>query len=152
MKIPALAQSIVRGFGRLHVAFFRAVAGRGSSRTLLLTTAGRKSGRPVSVPLFYAADGERLYIVASFGGNDEAPGWYRNLLANPEVEVERDGRKVACVAKSLSPEEARPIWPKVLAVWPSYARYQKKTKRLIPIVELTPAGPQRRRSTAVPAE
>ena len=139
MKIPPFAQSIVRGFGKLHVAFFRAVGGRGSSSTLLLTTTGRKSGRPIAVPLFYAAEGDRLYIVASFGGNDEAPGWYRNLLANPAVEVEVSGRRAAYRAKSLSPEEARPIWPQVLAVWPSYASYQKKTKRLIPIVELTPA-------------
>src|SRR5688572_31019135 len=128
MKITPFAQSIVRGFGKLHVAFFRAVGGRGSSSTLLLTTTGRKSGRPIAVPLFYAAEGDRLYIVASFGGNDEPPGWYRNLLANPAVEVERAGKKGAYRAKSLSPEEARPIWPKVLAVWPSYASYQKKTK------------------------
>ncbi len=140
MKIPPFAQSIVRGFGKLHVAFFRAVGGRGSSSTLLLTTTGRKSGRPIAIPLFYAAEGDRLYIVASFGGNDEPPGWYRNLLANPAVEVEVSGRKGAYRAKSLSPEEARPVWPKVLAVWPSYASYQKKTKRLIPIVELSPAA------------
>ena len=138
MKIPALAQSVVRGFGRLHVGFFRAFGGRGNASTLVLTTTGRRSGRPVSVPLFYAADGERLYIVASFGGNDDAPGWYRNLLADSAVEVERGGRKAPYVAKSLSAEEARPIWPKVLAVWPPYASYQKKTKRLIPIVELKP--------------
>ena len=143
MKIPPFAQSIVRGFGKLHVAFFRAVGGRGSSKTLLLTTTGRRSGKPVAVPLFFASDGRdpeiaRLYIVASFGGNDEAPGWYRNLLANPVVEVEVGGRKGAFVAKSLSAEEARPIWPKLLAVWPSYASYQKKKTLLIPIVELTP--------------
>ena len=145
MKIPRFAQSIARGFGRLHVAFFRISRGRGTSNTLVLTTIGRESGRPVAVPLFFASeDGTpetaRLYIAASFAGNDEAPGWYRNLLANPAVEVERAGRKGAYVAKSLSGEEARSIWPKLLAVWPPYASYQKKTKRLIPIVELRPAS------------
>jgi deazaflavin-dependent oxidoreductase (nitroreductase family) len=143
MKIPRFAQSIVRGFGQLHVAFFRTFGGRGHSSTLVLITTGRKSGRPISVPLFYVAEGgvgegQRLYIVASFGGNDEAPGWYRNLLANPSVEVEVGGRRGKFRAKSLSPEEARPIWPKLLELWPSYASYQKKTKRLIPIVELSP--------------
>jgi deazaflavin-dependent oxidoreductase (nitroreductase family) len=143
MKIPRFAQSIVRGFGKLHVAFFRTFGGRGNRSTLVLTTTGRKSGRPVAVPLFYAAHGDggerdHLYVVASFGGNDEPPSWYRNLVANPSVEVERAGRRATYRAKSLSPEEARPIWPKVLAVWPPYASYQKKTTRLIPIVELSP--------------
>ena len=139
MKIPAAAKAIIRGASRAHVAFFRLWKGKGlgNGSTLVLTTIGRKSGRSLSVPLFYVGEGDRLYIVASFGGNDEPPAWYRNLVANPEVGVEVEGRSGEYRARELTPAEARPIWPKLLAMWPSYASYQKKTKRLIPVVELS---------------
>ena len=140
MKISVFAKAVIRGWGGLHNAFFRARGGRGfgNDNVLLLTAIGRKSGRAVTVPLIFAREGDRLYVVASFGGNDEPPGWYRNLSANPDVSVEVGGTHGSYRARSLSAEEARPIWPKLLAIWPAYATYQKKTKRLIPIVALTP--------------
>jgi proline iminopeptidase len=105
---------------------------------LILTTHGRKTGREVSTPLLYVEENEKLYLVASFGGNDAHPGWYRNLVANPEVKVERYHGARRYRARSLSPEEASKVWPKLLALYPTYADYQKKTTRVIPVVELTP--------------
>jgi proline iminopeptidase len=92
----------------------------------------------VSVPLLYVEEDGNLYIVASFGGNDTPPGWYKNLVANPEVGVELHNQVQRYRARSLSPEETEKVWPKLLALYPTYADYQKKTARVIPVVELTP--------------
>ena len=140
MKMSPFTKAVVRAFSGLHASVFRAFGGRGlgNGNTLLLTTQGRKSGHKVSVPLLYVNEGDRLYLVASFGGNDEPPGWYRNLSVHPEVEVEAPERAGRYRARSLTSDEAAPIWPKLLAIYPAYASYQKKTTRLIPIVELTP--------------
>ena len=56
--------------------------------TLLLTTTGRKSGERFIFPLFYGTEGAGYFVVASKGGAPQHPGWYRNILANPEVEVQ----------------------------------------------------------------
>jgi deazaflavin-dependent oxidoreductase (nitroreductase family) len=56
--------------------------------SLLLTTTGRKSGEKYIFPLFYGEDGKSYIVVASKGGTPEHPNWYRNLVANPEVEVQ----------------------------------------------------------------
>ena len=142
MKIPAVATFIVRSVSQIHGHLYRILGGRGplGKDTLLLTTRGRRSGRLVATPLYYVAEGECLYIVASFGGNDVAPHWYFNLRAHPEVKVEVGDTDGTYHARSLGPEEAKPLWPKLLSMYPSYERYQGWTARMIPIVELTPAG------------
>jgi len=101
-------------------------------------TRGRKTGRETAAPLLYVADGERLYVVASFGGSDTPPCWYRNLVVNPEVKAEVGGTTRSYRARTLGADEAKPVWPKLLAIWPAYESYQKRTTRVIPIVELAP--------------
>jgi deazaflavin-dependent oxidoreductase (nitroreductase family) len=61
--------------------------------SLLLTTTGRKSGEKFIFPLFYGETGASYIIVASKGGAPEHPGWYKNLLANPDVERKSSRRK-----------------------------------------------------------
>ncbi|MBI1817074.1 MAG: nitroreductase family deazaflavin-dependent oxidoreductase [Deltaproteobacteria bacterium] len=136
---PILA-NVVRGVTRLHATLYRVVGGKGllGKNTLIVTTRGRKTGREVPTPLLYIAEGERLYIVASFGGSDTPPHWYRNLLVHPDVKVELGGATRGYRARSLNPEEAAPLWPKLKAMYPPYDSYQKKTTRVIPIVELSP--------------
>ena len=107
--------------------------------TLILTTRGRKTGREISKPLLHVKDGGRLYLVASYGGSDSAPAWYLNLTANPEVKVRIGRSEKICRARILTPDEAKRLWPKLLAIYPAYADYQKKTSRVIPVVELTPS-------------
>lgn len=132
---------LVRSVGSFHAAVFRAFGGRGivARNILLLTTRGRKSGREITNPLLYVERDGRLYIVASFGGSDTPPGWYKNLLAHSDVQVERAGDRRLYRARSLDATEAAPIWPLLLAIYPAYADYQKRTTRVIPIVELIPA-------------
>ena len=97
-----------------HTAIFRLTGGRiGGSVVggpiLLLHHTGAKSGKKRISPLLYLPDGERMVIVASKGGYTKHPGWFHNLMANPDTQVElpREG-KVAVRARKAPPEQRRP--------------------------------------------
>lgn len=104
--------------------------------TLLLTTTGRKTGKERTTPLIYQPDGDAYLVVASKGGADEPPLWYRNLQADPEVKVQVKGDRFTARARTATPEEKPAMWRKMAAVWPDYDEYQKKTSREIPVVVL----------------
>ena len=106
--------------------------------SLLLTTIGRKSGDKYIFPLFYGKTGNSYIVVASKGGAPEDPGWYRNLVANPEVEVQVGTEKIRAKARTAAGEERARLWEKALEFWPPYADYQTKTPRQIPVVVLDP--------------
>src|SRR6195952_4350031 len=108
--------------------------------SLLLTTTGRKSGEKYIFPLFYGDDRNSYIVVASKGGAPEHPGWYRNLVANPEVEVQVGTKKIKAKARTTSGAERERLWEKALKFWPPYADYAKKTEREIPVVVLDPVG------------
>jgi proline iminopeptidase len=108
--------------------------------SLLLTTTGRKSGEKFIFPLFYGEDGNSYIIVASKGGAPEHPGWYKNLFANPEVEVQVGTKKLKARARTATGEERARLWEKALKFWPPYADYAKKTPREIPVVLLDPVA------------
>ena len=104
--------------------------------SLLLVTKGRKSGEKYLFPLFYGETGSSYYIVASKGGAPDHPGWYKNLVANPEVEVQVGTKKLKAKARTVTGEERAQLWPIALKFWPPYAEYAKKTEREIPVVVL----------------
>jgi deazaflavin-dependent oxidoreductase (nitroreductase family) len=106
--------------------------------TLLLTAKGRKSGEPYRTALIYGRDGANYIIVASKGGAQKHPEWYRNLVANPEVEVQVLGDRFKAKARTASAEERPALWELMAEIWPAYNDYQKKTDRLIPVVILEP--------------
>ena len=116
------------------------VPGRGeiTAPALLLTTIGRKSGEKFMFPLFYGTDGDSYFVVASKGGAPEHPGWYRNILANADVEVQVGTKKVKARARTAEGEERARLWEKALEFWPPYADYKLKTEREIPVVVLDP--------------
>ncbi|MFO1082358.1 MAG: nitroreductase family deazaflavin-dependent oxidoreductase [Reyranellaceae bacterium] len=105
---------------------------------LLLTTTGRKSGERYIFPLFYGKTGNSYIIVASKGGAPEHPGWYRNLLANPEAEIQVGTQKLKVRARTASGGERGKLWDEAIKFWPPYTDYQKKTEREIPVVVLDP--------------
>jgi len=141
VKISPVSQQLIRFVSQMHVCFYRLWGGMTplNRNTLILTTRGRKTGREISKPLLYVEDDGRLYLVASYGGSDSAPAWYLNLTANPEVKVQIGRSNKICRARILTSSEANTVWPKLLAIYPAYADYQKKTARVIPVVELTPS-------------
>lgn len=109
--------------------------------SLLLITKGRKSGEEFIFPLFYGDEGNSYIIVASKGGAPEHPGWYKNLLANPEVGVHVGTKKLRARARTTSGAERARLWEKALKFWPPYAAYQEKVPgREIPVVLLDPIG------------
>jgi deazaflavin-dependent oxidoreductase (nitroreductase family) len=128
-------------FGQEHVDRYRATDGEEGhewqgTTTLLLTTTGRKSGEERTTPLIYQEhDGDYL-IVASKGGADEPPAWYRNLEANPAVGVQVMGDRFEANARTASSDEKPEMWKKMTGAWPAYDDYQTKTDREIPVVVL----------------
>jgi proline iminopeptidase len=106
--------------------------------SLLLTTTGRKSGDKFIFPLFYGTDGGSYFVIASKGGAPQHPGWYRNILANPNVEVQVGTTKMNARARTATGEERLRLWKKALEFWPPYADYQLKTEREIPVIMLDP--------------
>ena len=133
---------VIRLGSRLHKFLFHTLRLRRSKLigqdTLVLTTSGRITGRPTSTPLFYAEDGEHLYIAASFAGSGRAPNWYRNLVAFPEVTVETRHHRARYRARVVEEAETATLWPKLDAVYPTYAKYRQRTTQQIPIIELSP--------------
>jgi deazaflavin-dependent oxidoreductase (nitroreductase family) len=106
--------------------------------SLLLTTTGRKSGERFIFPLYYGKAGDSYIVVASKGGAPQHPGWYRNLLANPGVDVQVGTAKLKARARTATGEERTRLWQEALKFWPPYADYQKKTEREISVVVLDP--------------
>lgn len=104
--------------------------------TLLLTTTGRRSGVPRTTALIFGRDGDRYLIVASQGGADEHPQWYRNLVEHPEVNLQVRAERFKARARTATPEEKERLWPIMTAIWPAYDEYQRKTARDIPLVIL----------------
>jgi deazaflavin-dependent oxidoreductase (nitroreductase family) len=126
-----------------HPALLRLSGGRIGGRivgmpVVVLTTTGRKTGKPRTVPLTALEHDGHTYVIASKGGDDHHPTWYLNLVATPEVSVQRGGRTEPMVARTLSFEEKAEVWPLVTRAYKGYASYQKRTDREIPVVELVP--------------
>jgi deazaflavin-dependent oxidoreductase (nitroreductase family) len=105
---------------------------------LLLTTTGRKSGRPRTTPLTYLQDAERMVVVGSNGGNAQHPAWYLNLRANSDAEVQIGREKMRVQAEVAGDEERPRLWPLVVRMYSGYDEYQKETKRTLPVVILRP--------------
>jgi deazaflavin-dependent oxidoreductase (nitroreductase family) len=129
-------------FGEEHVRRYRETDGtvghiwRRGSKILLLTTTGRATGRPRTTPLIYENAGDAYVVVASNGGARDHPGWYRNLLKSPEVEVQVLGDRFQASARTAAGDERARLWALALPQWPSYDEYQTRTEREIPVVVL----------------
>jgi deazaflavin-dependent oxidoreductase (nitroreductase family) len=104
---------------------------------LLLHSVGARTGKEHVNPLMYLdLDGHR-YVFASKAGADSAPDWYYNLVANPGATVEVGTDKQEVTAKPVEGPERDRIYAEQSRQFPQFAEYQEKTKRLIPVVELT---------------
>ncbi|MBS1868632.1 MAG: nitroreductase family deazaflavin-dependent oxidoreductase [Actinobacteria bacterium] len=129
-------------FGQEHVERYRATDGeegyswRRGAPILLLTTRGRRSGAERTTPLIFQPHGDAYLVVASKGGTDAPPDWYRNLEADPEVQVQVRGDVFRARARDATLDEHQELWRKMTAVWPDYDAYQRRTRRKIPVVVL----------------
>ena len=114
----------------------RSISGRRGSKTLLLTTTGRKTGKQSTTPLIYESDGDRYVIVASKGGAPEDPGWYLNLQKNPEVELQVKDEVFKARASTAEGAERERLFNQMVAKMPGFGDYQRNTTRQIPVIVL----------------
>jgi deazaflavin-dependent oxidoreductase (nitroreductase family) len=114
------------------------VGGPGPVPTLLLTTTGRKSGEKRIMPLIYGKVPDGYVVVASKGGAPDHPDWYKNLEANPDVEVQVANEKFRGRAETVTGARREELWNLMVPIWPPYTEYQTKTQRQIPVVLLKP--------------
>jgi deazaflavin-dependent oxidoreductase (nitroreductase family) len=134
---------VIRLMSLAHAFAYRVTGGRlggsvGKAPVLVLTTIGRRSGSPRSTPVLYLRDGERLVLVASNAGDDKDPLWWSNLRENPRATVRVGATNKTVSARQASPDEKLRYWPQLVSLYPAYSSYQKKTRREIPLVVLTP--------------
>jgi F420H(2)-dependent quinone reductase len=141
---------IIKSMSAFHVWLYRTSRGRlgrkwrvGSALRhgvpiCLLTTTGKKTGLPRTAPLLHMADGDRVVLVASQGGLPSNPQWYRNLLANPDVQIEVGRTRRRMRARTADPGERAQLWPRLVAMYRDFASYQEWTDREIPVVICEP--------------
>ncbi len=130
----------------LHRSLFTATRGKLGGKVMgmeavVLTTTGRKTGEKrqtmLTAPI---TEGEKVFLVASWGGGPKHPMWFLNLQADPNVTITRNGTDTKnYVGRILSHEEKEAIWPRITDSYKGYAGYQEKTDRDIPVIEFTPA-------------
>ena len=102
----------------------------------ILFTTGRTSGEQRTIPLIVCRDGDDVVLVASKGGAPEHPGWYRNLRANPEAEIQIMADRWRVRARDAEDEERERLWELMAEIWPHYDEYAARTDREIPVVVL----------------
>ena len=103
---------------------------------LLLSAKGRKSGTVRTLPLIYKKIGDAYVIVASKGGLPDHPMWYKNLVANPDCEIQVRREHIKVRARTAAGDERQRLWEEMAEAYPPYKEYQKRTTREIPVVVL----------------
>ena len=137
MRLPLLA----RWFVRAHAAIYSLSNGKLATKMrghpiLVLTTRGAKTGALRKVPIVPLVEGQNVYVIASLGGAPSHPAWFHNLKADPNVEVQWYADKYKARARILPEPERSHVWERVVAAMPGFGDYQKKTSRVIPVVQL----------------
>jgi deazaflavin-dependent oxidoreductase (nitroreductase family) len=130
-------------FGDEHVRKYEETGGKvghdwNGTSCLVVHTRDRRSGKIRKVPLIYGRDGDDYVLVASKGGAPDHPGWYKNLVAHPDVEIQVWDKIIPVTARTGTAEDKRRVWPVMAAQWPDYDAYQAGSTRNIPVVLLRP--------------
>jgi len=145
----AFGEVVVKFMSRIQAWIYRKSGGKMANKFLqgadvaLLTTIGRKSGKPRTAPLLFLEDGENVIMVASKGGFSHHPQWYFNLKANPEAEIQIGSRVRKMTAHEASPEEVAKAWPRLLEIYTDFDEYKARAlavERVIPLMVFTPTS------------
>lgn len=108
------------------------------SPLLLLDHIGARTGKARVNPVMYLKDGDRYLVFASKGGADTNPDWYHNLKAHPHIKIEVGDEILDVHVEEIKGAERDRLYAKQSSLYPRFADYQKKTKRIIPVIALTP--------------
>jgi len=144
--VSTLSEKALGAFVRVHDAVYQRTGGRlghripGAPNSLLLHTVGAKTGLPRTNTLSYALDGDTYLVVASNGGDRRAPGWFHNLKARTDIEINIGRRRCAAIARAVLPDD--PDYPRLWRIVNAnnanrYDGYQAKTDRPIAVVRIT---------------
>ncbi len=131
------------------IAEFRANAGEVQAPyddpppMLLVHTIGAKSGREHVVPMRSLPDGESLYVFGSAHGNDRNPDWYYNLVAHPDITIEKGTESIPVRATELHGAERDAIFARQAARFSTFSDYERKLARTIPVIRLDRRGGSR---------
>lgn len=125
-------------FSSLNEKIYRWTGGRLMGKlngydVMLVTMTGVKSGKKRVIPLMHVPYKEGVIIVASQGGAPKNPVWYKNLVANPEVDVQYKSKKMQLRVRRAGAEEKAEVWPVCCEYYPDYDIYQNRTDRDIPV-------------------
>jgi len=128
-------------FNRQIIEEFRANGGKCGGQfegnpMVLITMKGAKTGRELITPLSYCADGDDCIIFASAGGSPAHPAWYFNLVANPDIVLERGTEKYHATAVLTEGEDRQQAFNAMVAAMPRFADYQASVEREIPVFRL----------------
>jgi deazaflavin-dependent oxidoreductase (nitroreductase family) len=129
---------------KLHPHLYRLTGGRGpfgrnfGVLNIIVSTVGRKTGKPRDVPLYAFEDGDRLVVIGSNAGDDREPAWVGNLRATPDVHVQVGRERRAVRAREAEDEERARLWALAANGYPGYELYRTMTDRHIPVVVLEP--------------
>jgi deazaflavin-dependent oxidoreductase (nitroreductase family) len=135
---------LFRATNRIHIFVYRLTAGRFAGRVqgltiLLLTTNGRRSGNERTVPLGAFEDGGAYIVTASNAGSDVHPSWFFNLRSDSLVRIQVGARSTNARAHILEGTERARLWSHLVSLSPGYRRYERSTRRVIPLVALRPS-------------
>ena len=139
----ALLKRVMRIGNGVHAALYRMSGGKFANRIanlpiLLITTFGRKSGKPHTNPVVYIQEGQDYLVSASNGGMDSHPGWYFNLKNRPEATIRIGDQTFNVKATITEGEERTRLYDKFKAASSNFVKYEKGTSRVIPVIRLTP--------------
>ena len=112
--------------------------GNASSTLLLINHTGARTRKLRTNPVMYIKDGNRYLIFATKGGSDTNPDWYHNLKAHPDVMIEVGSETIEVHAEEIKGAERDRLYARQASLNPQFAEYQRKTKRIIPVIALTP--------------
>jgi deazaflavin-dependent oxidoreductase (nitroreductase family) len=130
-----------KALSRTHIAVHRLTRGRLGQRwdgrnVAFITTTGRRTGRPHTIPLACIRHRDGVAVVASNGGSDHPPDWWLNLQHQPLAEIELAGTKRTVLARLADDNEQEPLADSFSQAYPRFERYRQRSRRAIPVVVL----------------
>ena len=108
------------------------------ARLLVLRHTGARSGKLRTNPVMYLKDGDRYIVFATKAGADTNPDWYFNLKAHPDIQIEVGDEIIDVRAEEIEGPEHDKIYERQASRYPTFAEYRRRTKRIIPVIALTP--------------
>jgi deazaflavin-dependent oxidoreductase (nitroreductase family) len=143
MARTQVSKGFTRVFSALHARVYKLSGGRLGPKLkdgdiVLLTTIGRKTGRPRTRPLIAINHDGGWVVVGSYAGHDQHPAWYLNLQDHPDATLRVGKVDHSVTARDVPANDAGPLWERFEAVYAGYRAYREVTDRRIPLVHLTP--------------